>query len=587
MALLMYDNETVTIEFTVNGAASKLSPHVYEINVEKSINKICRATIKILDGDVALQKFDLLEANAVNIGDPIVIKIGGTPTSVAAVFTGIITGIATEISLNSSFIIIHCSDKAVGMTKGRNTQIFLKKKDDAILKALIGNYSGVTATTDTCTIEHEKLIQYGVSDWDFLLMRAQANGFLVANFDNKVIVKKPVLTTAAAFTYSYGTDILAFESLATGEPAIKSMSVQHWDYTTGNIKVGASDTTDMPPLPTITTATKIKDMAAPKKAVGVYTAGNHVADSLKGLVNGKVVRSLLASYTGYVTVLGEAKVLLGDIIEIKGMGKMSGKFYCSRITHDFREGMFTSTMHFGINEKSIWEELHSVNNETLGGTNSPIMGIHLGKVTKLDGDPNTQLRIQILLANFGTDALVWARLTFPDAGKGRGIFFVPEKDDEVVVSFLDGDPSQPIILGTLYNKTNTPPETWKAENNIRKIVSKNKVTIAFDDEKKNLTLSTPGGNSILMDDAKGITIKDANGNSIVLAAAGITIKSAKDATVQAAKNLTLKADAGPVAITGLEVKAEAKTALKLAGKATAEISASGILTVKGALVKIN
>ena len=266
---------------------------------------------------------------------------------------------------------------------------------------------------------------------------------------------------------------------------------------------------------------------------------------------------------------------------------MSGKFYCSRITHDFREGMFTSTLHFGINEKSIWEELHSVNNETLGGTNSPIMGIHLGKVTKLDGDPNTQLRIQILLANFGTDALVWARLTFPDAGKGRGIFFVPEKDDEVVVSFLDGDPSQPIILGTLYNKTNTPPETWKAENNIRKIVSKNKVTIAFDDEKKNLTLSTPGGNSILMDDAKGITIKDANGNSIVLAAAGITIKSAKDATVQAAKNLTLKADAGPVAITGLEVKAEAKTALKLAGKATAEISASGILTVKGALVKIN
>ena len=84
---------------------------------------------------VALQKFDLIEANAVNIGDPIVIKIGGTPTTVAAVFTGIITGIATEISLNSSFIIIHCSDKAVGMTKGRNTQIFLKKKDDAILFA--------------------------------------------------------------------------------------------------------------------------------------------------------------------------------------------------------------------------------------------------------------------------------------------------------------------------------------------------------------------------------------------------------------------------------------------------------------------
>jgi phage protein D/phage baseplate assembly protein gpV len=587
MSLFGNDNETVTIEFTVNGAASKLSPHVYDIQIEKSINKICRASIRILDGDVALQKFDLFESNTVNIGDPIVIKIGGTPTSVSAVFTGIVTGIATEISLNKSFIIIHCADKAIGMTKGRNTQIFLKKKDDAIMKALIGNYSGVTATTDSCTIEHEKLVQYGVSDWDFLLMRAQANGFLVANFDNKVIAKKPVLSSSASFTYSYGTDILAFESHATGEPAIKSMSVQHWDYDTGKVKIGASDTTDVPPLPTITTATKIKDMAAPKEAVGVYTAGIHKADSLKGIVNGKIVRSLLASYTGFVTVLGEADVELGDIVEIKGMGKMSGKFYCSGIQHSFSDGMFTTTMNFGINEKSIWEQLHSVNNETLGGSNSPVTGLHLGKVTKLDGDPNSQLRIQILLPNFGTDALVWARLTFPDAGKGRGIFFVPEKDDEVVVSFLDGDPSQPVILGTLYNKTNTPPEAWKAENNMRKIVSKNKVSIEFDDEKKNLTLKTPGGNSILMDDAKGITIKDKNGNSIELGTAGITIKSAKDATVKATKNLTLQADAGPVKIAGLQITAEAKTTLKLAGKATAEISAAGILTVKGALVKIN
>ena len=66
MSLFGNDNETVTIEFTVNGAASKLSPHVYDIQVEKSINKICRASIRILDGDVALQKFDLFESNTVN-----------------------------------------------------------------------------------------------------------------------------------------------------------------------------------------------------------------------------------------------------------------------------------------------------------------------------------------------------------------------------------------------------------------------------------------------------------------------------------------------------------------------------------------
>jgi uncharacterized protein involved in type VI secretion and phage assembly len=167
------------------------------------------------------------------------------------------------------------------------------------------------------------------------------------------------------------------------------------------------------------------------------------------------------------------------------------------------------------------------------------------------------------------------------------MFFVPEKNDEVAVSFIDGDPNQPIILGTLYNKSNTAPYTIDAKNNKRAIVSKNKVTIEFDDEKKNLTLKTPGGNSILFDDAKGITLKDKNGNSIELGSAGISIKSSKEVKVSGLKGIALAASGGPVKISGLQVEGEAKTTLKLAGKATAEVSAAGILTIKGALVKIN
>jgi phage baseplate assembly protein gpV len=587
MFSLSKDPNTVTIEFTINGAVSKLSPHVLEVQVYKQINKIARARIKIHDGDVANQKFELIETYTPKIGDTIEIKIGGDPTSVKSTFKGVVSGLSAELNTIYNQIIIDCVDKAFGMTKGRNTSIYLKKKDDAIIKALVGNYSGVTITTDSCTVEHEKLVQYGVSDWDFLLMRAEANGFLVANADNAITAKKPILTAAATGTFSNGTDILSVSVENTGEPAIDSMSVQHWDYDTGTVKVGKSDSTDKPTYPTIVTSTAITGLAKPKEPISVYTAGIYKENDLKGIVNGKVVRSMIATVKGHVTVNGNVTVKLTDIIELKGLGKFSGKFFCSGIEHNLIDGAFTTTFIFGIDEKSIWEKDHSVNNETLGGTISPVFGLHLGTVVKLDGDPNTQLRIQIKLPVFGSDALVWARLSFPDAGKNRGIFFVPEKDDEVVVSFLDGDPSQPIILGTLYNKKSTTPHTWDAKNNIRKIVSKNKVEIEFDDEKKNLTLKTPGGNSILMDDAKGITIKDKNGNSIELGSAGITIKSAKDASLKAAKNVTVSGDAGAVTVSGLDVTADAKKALKVAGKATAEISASGIVTVKGAMVKIN
>ncbi len=581
------DPSTVSFELSVNGSTSKLSPHILKIQVSKNIGKISRAKVIINDGDNSKEKFELIETNTPKIGDTVEIKIGGDPTTLKSVYKGVVSGLSAEVSNFNQHVIIECVDKAFQMTKGRNTSIYLKKKDDAIIKEIVGNYSGITISTDSTTTEHEKLIQYGVTDWDFMLMRAEANGLLVSNSDNEISVKKPKLTEAAKHTYSNGINILNAQIQATGEPAISAMSIQHWDYDSGGVKTGKSDTTDKPNYPTIVTADSVTAFHKPKEAINVYTAGIHKENSLKDIVNNKVVRSLIATVKGQVTVFGDSTIKLCEIVELKGLGKFSGKFFCSGIEHNMSDGIFSTTIIFGIDEKSLWERDPSIYQESVGSTISPVYGLHLGTVVKLDGDPNSQLRIQIKLPTFGSDALVWARLTFPDAGKNRGIFFVPEKDDEVVVSFLDGDPTQPIILGTLYNKKSTTPHTWDAKNNIRKIVSKNKVEIEFDDEKKNLTLKTPGGNSILMDDAKGITIKDKNGNSIELGSSGITIKSAKDATLKASKNVTVQGDAGAVTISGLDVTADAKKALKVAGKATAEISAAGILTVKGAMVKIN
>lgn len=581
------DPSTVSFELSINGATSKLSPHILKIQINKNIGKISRAKVVIHDGDSSKEKFELIETNTPKIGDTVEIKIGGDPTSLKSVYKGVVSGLSAEVSNFNQHVTIDCVDKAFQMTKGRNTSIFLKKKDDAIIKEIIGNYTGITVSTDTTTTEHEKLIQYGVTDWDFMLMRAEANGLLVSNSDNEITVKKPKLTEAAKHTYSNGTNILNVQIQATGEPAISSMSIQHWDYDSGGVKTGKSDATDKPNYPSLVTADSVTAFQKPKEAINVYTAGIHKENALKGIVNNKVVRSMIATVRGQATVFGDSTVKLCEIVELKGLGKFSGKFFCSGIEHNMSDGIFSTTILFGLDDKSLWERDPSIFQESVGSTISPVYGLHLGTVVKLDGDPNSQLRIQIKLPMFGSDALVWARLTFPDAGKNRGIFFVPEKDDEVVVSFLDGDPTQPIILGTLYNKKSTVPKTWDAKNNIRKIVSKNKVEIEFDDEKKNLTLKTPGGNSILMDDAKGITIKDKNGNSIELGSSGITIKSAKDATLKASKNVTVQGDAGAVTISGLDVTADAKKALKVAGKATAEISAAGILTVKGAMVKIN
>jgi hypothetical protein len=53
----------------------------------------------------------------------------------------------------------------------------------------------------------------------------------------------------------------------------------------------------------------------------------------------------------------------------------------------------------------------------------------------------------------------WARIATFMAGKGRGAYFVPEVDDEVLVAFEHGDIDRPFVLGGLWNVDDAPPES--------------------------------------------------------------------------------------------------------------------------------
>jgi len=101
-----------------------------------------------------------------------------------------------------------------------------------------------------------------------------------------------------------------------------------------------------------------------------------------------------------------------------------------------------------------------------------------------------------------------------------------------------------IVLGSLHGAKNTPPKPVGGPtdaNDHRAIVSKSGTSIAFDDQKKSLTLTTPGNNKIVIDDdAKSITVEDEHGNKITLSKDGITLKSAKDLKIDASGKIEIK-----------------------------------------------
>jgi uncharacterized protein involved in type VI secretion and phage assembly len=142
-----------------------------------------------------------------------------------------------------------------------------------------------------------------------------------------------------------------------------------------------------------------------------------------------------------------------------------------------------------------------------------------------------------------------------DAGKEHGAFFFPETGDEVILGFFNDDPRQPVILGSLYSSVNVPSIKPADKNPLKGFTSKKGLKITFDDEKKIMTLLTPGKQSIVIDDdKKTMELTDANKNKILLSKDGVKIDSSKDFVLNASKG-NVKITAGKkVEISGKQVE---------------------------------
>ena len=82
----------------------------------------------------------------------------------------------------------------------------------------------------------------------------------------------------------------------------------------------------------------------------------------------------------------------------------------------------------------------------------------VGQVTNND-DPERLCRVKVKFPTLTEDdESTWARLASPGAGQSRGMQWVPEINDEVLVGFEMGDTNRPIVLGGLWNRSDPPPE---------------------------------------------------------------------------------------------------------------------------------
>jgi uncharacterized protein involved in type VI secretion and phage assembly len=202
-----------------------------------------------------------------------------------------------------------------------------------------------------------------------------------------------------------------------------------------------------------------------------------------------------------------------------------------------------------------------------GSGTGRITGVVTGVVTN-NQDPDGMGRVKVKFPWLSdVDESFWARIAAPMAGNQRGVYFLPEVDDEVLVAFDHGDVRFPYVLGALWNGQDAPPATnADGKNNVRMIQSRSGHVVKLNDEDGKETIE------IVDKSQKNSIVIDTSQNTV-------TITTDKDITLSASKG-TIKLDAQ-----NIEIKSSAAT--KVNAGSTLDVQASGTMTIKGETVNIN
>ena len=171
----------------------------------------------------------------------------------------------------------------------------------------------------------------------------------------------------------------------------------------------------------------------------------------------------------------------------------------------------------------------------------PKMQLAYGYVVEV-GDPDGGFRVKIRLHHYNDaddqDYAIWARVTTPIAGTDYGTMFLPDVGDEVLVGFVGGNMTMPVVIGSLYNGNAQPADEAVDGNAVSRwtITGHLGTRIAIDEsDGPSVTMETPGGVTIKVSD-DGSKVTCTNGASTVtLEPAEITIETGGTVKVQASQ----------------------------------------------------
>jgi len=514
-------------------------------------------------------------------------------------------GIITQITVDELD-----SDRQIFVVKGQSPSILLddvpksasyykKKLDDVVKKSFDGVQGNLLRFKVESAYNLEELhyvTQYNETDFQFVSRLAIRYGEWFYYDGEQLVFAKP---GDSGVEMENGVDLYRLQKNAIINPS--KYNYKSWDSHAGeNIS---------------------KELSGLSAVANTFSeAATDKSEELFSRQDGRVLHTFNVVNKKQLDVLTteEKNAIAARMLTIRGEGKNPGlKAGCKfkvKGKDSTDEYIATDIIHYS-NVKGHYENTFSAVPAAVkspGYTNPHIFrqcGVQSAMVKENhDSDGIGRIRVQFHWQS-GSDMSPWIRVSTPHAGGGKGMHFIPEKGEEVIVDFEGGDADKPFVLGSMFNGKAKSGQ-GDGDNNMKMLQSRSGCKVLLDDNAGSVLINDKtGDNKIFIDGTGNIAIESTasillmcgsssielkSGGEINIVGSNVMINGTSEAVMGTGAASFFANSGGDAEMSGMKSTVNGSTEVTvtgmkatLNGDGTTDVTSAGPTSIAGAIVKLN
>ncbi|WP_130736955.1 type VI secretion system Vgr family protein, partial [Flavobacterium sp. J27] len=442
------------------------------------------------------------------------VKIEIKPSSLSTTSPLVFNGIITEAQMvrtsgAAGGIIINGYSPTIVMEGTPKSKSYTEETISDIVKNIISGYSQKELQPSIKVQNNVSMpytVQYKESDFGFICRLAQKKGQWFYYNGESLVFGAP---QSSSFRLEYGRNLHTFKIEMRAKPL--GLEYLGYDSSTSETQKAATSEVNYQPEGYSKAMFERSNKLFPEVATMLYSHALEEGSSRTHLLD-RVTTQLQSRSSDLVTAQGdtdETGLRLGDVVSIEepsfsmtgnlldGLQEQQfGKYIITDITHVCEESGTYHNSFQAVPERVMAPPYGNVHQHPVADTQPAL-------VTD-NNDPLGLGRVQVKFA-WQEGNTPWIRMTNGHSGGGKGMYFIPEIGEEVLVGFESGNAEKPFVLGTMYN--GNASSGYATSGNDQKVIQTRSGTkIILNDDQGSVFIEDPSGNTWMMDGKGNISV---------------------------------------------------------------------------------